>query len=86
MFQYRNVFVKISPEQIIRHDEKQHANVCDGFLIEIFGDESCPVPLEIISAAVGYELSENSEDETAEFAKDYVDDMIEIYREMQREK
>lgn len=85
MFQYRNVFVKISPEQIIRHDEKQHANICDGFLIEIFGDESGLVPMEIISAAVGYELSENSEDETEEFAKDYVDDMIEIYREMREE-
>ena len=86
MFQHREVFVKISPEQIIRQDEKVHADVCDGFLIEIFEDDCCPVPLEIIGAAVGYELSENSEDEAAEFAKDYVDDMIETYREMQREK
>ena len=44
------------------------------------------LPLEIISAAVGYELSKNSEDEAAEFAREYIDEMIEIYREMQREK
>ena len=86
MFQYRDVFVKLTPEQIIRHDEKGHADVCDGFLIEIYEDDSCPVPLEIISAAVGYELSKNSEDEAAEFAREYIDEMIEIYREMQREK
>ena len=86
MFQHREVFVKISPEQIIRHDEKVHADVCDGFLIEIFEDDCCPVPLEIIGAAVGYELSENSEDEAAEFVREYNDDMIETYREMQREK
>ena len=86
MFQHREVFVKISPEQIIRHDEYKHADVCDGFLIEIYGDDHCQVPLEIISAAVGYELSKNSEDEAAEFAREYIDEMIEIYREMQREK
>ena len=86
MFQYRDVFVKLTPEQIIRHDEKVHADVCDGFLIEIYEDDHCQVPLEIISAAVRYELSENSEDEAAEFVREYIDDMIEIYREMQREK
>ena len=86
MFQYKDVFVKITPEQIIRLDEHGHANVCDGFLIEIYDDDHCPVPLEIIGAAVGYELSENSEDEAAEFVREYIDDMIETYREMQREK
>ena len=86
MFQHREVFVKISPEQIIRQDVKVHADVCDGFLIEIYGDDHCQVPLEIIGAAVGYELSENSEDEAAEFVREYIDDMIETYREMQREK
>ena len=86
MCQHREVFVKISPEQIIRHDEKVHADVCDGFLIEIYEDDHCQVPLEIISAAVRYELSENSEDEAAEFVREYIDDMIETYREMQREK
>ena len=86
MFQYKDVFVKITPEQIIRHDERKHADVCDGFLIEIYGDDHCQVPLEIIGAAVGYELSENSEDEAAEFVREYIDDMIETYREMQREK
>lgn len=60
--------------------------MCDGFLIEIFEDDRCPVPLKIISAAAGYELSENSEDEAAAFAQEYIDEMIEIYREMQREK
>lgn len=86
MFQYRDVFVRLTPEQIVRHDEKEHADVCDGFLIEIFEDDSCPVPLEIISVAVGYELSENSVEEAAAFAQEYIDEMIEIYREMHREK
>ena len=82
MFQHREVFVKISPEQIIRHDEKVHADVCDGFLIEIYEDDHCQVPLEIIWAAVGYELSENSEDEAAEFIREYLDEMADVYRRL----
>ncbi|MBR1457855.1 MAG: hypothetical protein IJ595_00555 [Oscillospiraceae bacterium] len=82
MFQHREVFVKISPEQIIRHDEKVHADVCDGFLIEIYEDDHCQVPLEIIGAAVGYELSENSEDEAAEFIREYLDEMADVYRRL----
>ena len=86
MFQYNGLFVKITPEQIVRHDEYKHADVCDGFLVEIFENDHCPVPLEIISAAVGYELSENSEDEAAEFAREYVDEMLETYRKIREEK
>ena len=82
MFQHREVFVKISPEQIIRHDEKVHADVCEGFLIEIYEDDHCQVPLEIIGAAVGYELSENSEDEAAEFIREYLDEMADVYRRL----
>ena len=82
MFQHREVFVKISPEQIIRHDEYKHADVCDGFLIEIYEDDHCQVPLEIIGAAVGYELSENSEDEAAEFIREYLDEMADVYRRL----
>ena len=82
MFQYKEVYVKLISEQLIRHDDVTHADVCDGFLIEIFEDDRCPIPLEIISAAVGYELSGNSEEEAAAFAKDYLDDMAEVYRRL----
>ena len=64
----------------MRQDEKGNADVCDGFLIEILDTPDSPVPLEIISAAAGYELSENSEKGAADFAKEYLDDMVVIYR------
>lgn len=80
MIFYREFFIRLTPEILIRQDEKGNADVCDGFLIEILDTPDSPVPLEIISAAAGYELSENSEKEAAEFAEEYLDDIVVIYR------
>ena len=82
MFQHKEFYVKITSENLIRQDEKESADYCDGFLIEILDAPDSPIPLELISAAVGYELSENSEDEAVEFAMEYIDGMAEVYREL----
>ncbi|MDE6088137.1 MAG: hypothetical protein K2G25_07095 [Oscillospiraceae bacterium] len=80
MIFYREFFIRLTPEILMRQDEKGNADVCDGFLIEILDIPDSPVPLEIISAATGYELLENSEKEVAEFVKEYLDDIAVIYR------
>ena len=85
MIQYKEFFIRLTPENLIRQDEAGTADVCDGFLIEILDAENSPVPLEIISAAVGYELSENSREEAVKFTKEYIDDMAVIYRELTAE-
>ena len=80
MIFYREFFIRLTPEILMRQDEKGNADVCDGFLIEILDTTDSPVPLEIISVATGYELSENSEKEAAEFVKEHLDDIAVIYR------
>ena len=86
MIQYEEFFIRLTPEFLMRQNEKNIADVCSGFLIEILDAENSPVPLEIISAAAGYELSECSEKEAKEFVKEYLEDMLEVYRELQREE
>ena len=86
MIQYEEFFIRLTPEFLIRQNEKNIAEVCDGFLIEILDAENSPVPLEIISAAKGYELSEYSEEEAAEFAEEYLEEMSEIYRTLLKEE
>ena len=86
MIQYEEFFIRLTPEFLMRQNEKNIADVCSGFLIEILEAENSPVPLEIISAAAGYELSEYSEKEAAGFAEEYLEDMLEVYRELQREE
>ena len=85
MMQYEEFFIRLIPETLMRQNENGTADVRDGFLIEILDSENSPVPLEIISAAAGYELSENSEEEAAEFSKEYLDNMAVIYRRLTAE-
>ena len=86
MIQYKDFFIRLTPEVLMRQNEKNTADVREGFLIEILDTENSPVPLEIISAAKGYELSECSEEEAAEFAKEYLDDMAAVFRELREEE
>ena len=85
VFQYEEFFIRLTPEFLICQDENNDAEECEGFLIEILDKENSPVPLEIISAAKGYELSENSEKEAAEFAVEYLEEMLDVYRSMLKE-
>jgi len=85
MIQYKDFFIRLTLEVLMRQNEKNIADVRDGFLIEILDAENSSVPLEIISAAAGYELSEYSEEDATEFAKEYIDDMAAVYRELREE-
>ena len=86
MIQYEEFFIRLTPAFLIRQNENKTAEACAGFLIEIFDSEKSFVPLEIISAAAGYELSENSEKESADFAEEYLEETAEAYRRMLEEE
>ena len=82
---YKEFIIRLIPELLVRRGEIRTANVCEGFLIEILDSEKKFLPLEIISAAKGYELSENSEKEAADFAEEYIDEMEEEYLKLLKE-
>lgn len=46
---------------------------CNCFTIEVFADESEKIEIDVFSAAVDFELLNNSLEEAEQFAKDYID-------------
>ena len=72
--QYKGYYVKITPDQsLIREAENGTEILCEGFRIEVFTDGSEKEKLDEFSAAVNYELLENSMREAEQFAKDWKD-------------
>ena len=71
---YKDFYVRITPDNSIqRVDKKGNEVLCEGFLIQVFADETERIEIDIFSAAVGFEILENSFAEAVQFAKDYVE-------------
>ena len=71
---YKDFYVRITPDKYIpRVDKKGNKILCEGFLIQVFADEPERIEIDNFSAAVGFEILENSFAEAVQFAKDYVE-------------
>lgn len=71
---YKGFYIKISPDSNIRRVDKKGRDIlCEGFLIQVFADETEQVEIYNFSAAVGFEILENSFAEAEQFAKDFVE-------------
>ena len=71
---YKGFCIKISPDiNISRVDKNGRDVLCEGFLIQVFADETERVEIDSFSAAVGFEILENSLGEAEQLAKDYID-------------
>lgn len=80
---YRGFFVKItSDKNLLRENNNGEKVTCEGFTIEIFSDESEMLEIDVFSAAVDFELLNNSLDEAEQFAKDYIDCEEKEYQRM----
>lgn len=69
---YKGFDIKITPEKFLRTISGSKAVECDGFIIEIYG-ENRSVPFEVFNVAVGFELLENSQEEVEQLVRDYID-------------
>ena len=68
---YKGFYVKITPDTDLHREDKDGNDICcNGFTIEVF------------SAAVDFEIFENSLSEAEQFAKDYIDSEEKEYRRM----
>lgn len=71
---YKGFYIKISPDSNIRRVDKEGRDIlCEGFLIQVFADETERIEIDNFSAAVGFEILENSLAEAEQFAKDFVE-------------
>ena len=82
---YKGFEVKITPNRPFRINRDGQSVQCDGFTIEICDAEEKKNPIDIIHAAVGYELLENEIHEAEQLAKDYIDSEKLELREMMEE-
>ena len=58
---YKGFYIKISPDINIRRVDKKGRDIlCEGFLIQVFADETEQVEIYNFSAAVGFEILEDS--------------------------
>ena len=65
--------MKITPSRPFRVNRDGQSVQCDGFMIEIYDSKEKKNAVDIIYAAVGYELLENDIHEAEQLAKDYID-------------
>ena len=73
--------MRITPDRSIqRVDKKGNEVFCDGFIIRIFADENKQIEIDNFTAAVGFEILENSFAEAVQFAKDFVECENKIYQ------
>lgn len=71
---YKGFYVKITSDADLHREDKDGNIVrCNGFMIEVFANESEKLEIDVFSAAVDFELLDNSLEETEQFAKDYID-------------
>lgn len=71
---YKDFYVRITPDKSIQRVDKMGNEIlCDGFMIRIFADENEQIEIDNFSAAVGFEILEDSLAEAKQLAKDYID-------------
>lgn len=71
---YKDFYMRITPDRSIqRVDKKGNEVFCDGFIIQVFADETEQIEIDNFTAAVGFEILENSFEEAVQFAKDFVE-------------
>ena len=71
---YKDFYVRITPDKYIpRVDKRGDKILCEGFLIQIFAYKNEQDEIDNFTAAVGFEILEDSLAEAEQLAKDFID-------------
>ena len=71
---FNEFYVRITPDKYIpRVDKKGDKILCEGFLIQIFAYKNEQDEIDNFTAAVGFEILEDSLAEAEQLAKDFID-------------
>ena len=82
---YKNLYIKLTPKTLFRYDKNGISVPCAGFEIEVFNNQNEDVEIDVFTAAVGYEILENSRSEALQFAKDYITLQKKEYKSLLKE-
>ena len=83
---YHGFYVKMTPQKKIPREKKDGSIAfCDGFQIEIFSDSSEKIPVDSFTAAVGFEILNNSAQDAEQFAEDVIDSEEKEYLRLLKE-
>lgn len=71
---YHGFYVKFTPLENIQREKKDGSIAfCSGFQIEIFYDSSEKISIDAFTAAVGFEILNNSVQDVKQFAMDVIE-------------
>lgn len=71
---YKDFYMRITSDRSIQRVDKMGNEIlCEGFLVQIFADKNEQDEIDNFTAAVGFEILENSFAEAVQFAKDFVE-------------
>ena len=71
---YHGFYVKFTSLENIQREKKDGSiDLCGGFQIEIFSDSSEEIPVDAFTAAVGFEILNNSVRDVKQFAMDVIE-------------
>jgi len=83
---YRGFYTKITAdENIIRVDKNGRERICDGFLCQVFTDESMAKEIDNFYAASGFELANDSLEEVQLFVREMIDCELKEYQKRKDE-
>lgn len=78
---YRGFYAKITAdENIIRVDKNGRERQCNGFLCQVFADETMLKQIDNFYAASGFELANNSLEERQLFVREMIDCELKEYQ------
>mgnify|MGYP005977148807 CR=1 FL=1 len=71
---YKDFYMRITSDRSIQRVDKMGNEIlCEGFLVQIFADKNEQDEIDNFTAAVGFEILENSLAEAEQLAKDFID-------------
>jgi len=83
---YRGFYVEITADKnIIREDKDSGKKLCNGFLCQVFPNESMAKEIDNFYAASGFELANNSLEEVQLFVREMIDCELKEYQKRKDE-
>ena len=83
---YRGFYTKITAdENIIREDKEGGEKLCNGFLCQVFTDETMLKEIDNFYAASGFELVNDSLEEVQLFVREMIDCELKEYQKRKDE-
>lgn len=77
---YRNFYITYTVDNhVLRQNKDGRGVICKGWFYEVFADVAKTIKVDCFSAAVGYELPDDSEENAKLFIREFIDTQYKDY-------